>query len=116
MRTPTPTSTAMYTTTTMTSTGRMLVGLLQGRREAEAAGSHPDGHAHGGLHVAAVGTVLAGDVECGAVIDGRADDGDADRYVDGLLEVDELHRDVSLVVVHRDDEIELLADAAEEDG
>src|ERR1039458_8404601 len=91
----------MYTTMMMTSAARMLASLLGVHglgRPAQAACDHPDGHAHGGLHVAAVGTTLAGDVECGAVVDGGADDGDAERDVDGALEVDELHRDVALVV------------------
>ena len=60
-----------------------------------------------------VGDALAGDVEGGAVIDGGADDRQAERDVDagkllpaagrGIdLEAEQLHRDVSLVVIHRD--------------
>ena len=82
----------------------------------QAACGHADGHAHSGLHIARVGAVLAGNVECGAVVDRGAEDGDAERDIDGALEVDELHRDVALVVIHRDDEVEFTADAAEKDG
>ena len=60
--------------------------------------------------------LLAGDIEGGAVIDRGADDGDAERDVDGALEVDELHGDVALVVIHRDDKIKLTAKSAHKDG
>ena len=95
----------------------MLAGLPGGRGTRrgwpeQPACSHLRRHAHGRLHVAAVGAVLAGDIEGGAVIDRRADDGYSQRDVDCPLEVDELHRDMSLVVVHRDDEVEFLAQAA----
>ena len=46
----------------------------------------------------------------------RADHGQADRDVDALVEPEHLDRAVALVVVHRDDEVEVAADGAEERG
>ena len=93
-----------------------LAGGLEWGLHGYAAGGHASCETHGGFHVGGVGDVLAGDVEGGAVVDGGADDGDAEGDVDGGLEVDELHGDVALVVIHGDDEIEFAAQAADEDG
>ena len=54
---------------------------------------------------------LPGDVEGRAVGDARPDDRQAERDVDGAVEADRLERDVPLVVVHRDDGVELAARA-----
>ena len=59
---------------------------------------------------------FAGDVEGGAVVDGGADDGDAEAHVDGGVERDELHGDVALIVIHGDDEVVGAVGSAEEDG
>ena len=65
--------------------GRRQAGeLLLG--ESELALGHADGEAHGGLHVGGVGLVAAGNIEGGAVIDGGADDGQAERNVDAAFE------------------------------
>ena len=49
---------------------------------------------------------LAGDVERGAVVDAGADDRQAERDVDALVEAEVLDRDQALVVVLRDDDVE----------
>ena len=49
--------------------------------ESELAFSHADGEAHGRLHIGGVGLVAAGDIEGGAVIDGSANDGQAERNI-----------------------------------
>ena len=70
---------------------------------------------------------LAGDIEGGAVIDGGADDRQAERDVDARevlpfagggidLEAQQLDRDVSLVVVHGDDGVILAGAQLDEDG
>ena len=84
--------------------------------ESELAFSHADGEAHGRLHVGGIGLVAAGDIEGGAVIDGGADDGQAERNIHAAGEVDELHGNVALVVIHGDDEIEFAAQGADKDG
>src|SRR5207248_8833428 len=69
---------------------------------------------------------LPGPVERGAVIDGHAQewqpDGDVDTRQAGplldrlvVLEAERLHRDVALVVIHRDDDVELAAAGAREE-
>ena len=72
---------------------------------------------HDGLDQArGIGAVLPGDVEGGAVIDGRADDRQAERDVDGGSEGEQLHRNESLVMVAGHDRVELAAGGADEDG
>src|SRR6478609_746576 len=66
-------------------------------------------------HRAVVGDAGPGDVEGGAVVDGRPDDGQADRDVDTGLEAEHLDRAVALVVVHRDDEVVVAAAGEEEE-
>ena len=39
------------------------------------------------------------------MIDRCADDGDADRNVDGVIEIEQLHRNVTLIVVHGHDQV-----------
>ena len=65
--------------------------------------------------IAVVGAILTCDIECSAMVNRGANDGDTKRDVHRPLKVDELHRDVALVVVHGDDEVELFADASNED-
>src|SRR5581483_6971900 len=77
---------------------------------------HDDGHANGGLHVGRAGDVLAGDIERGAVVDRGGQNGDAEGHVHSRFKVEELHGDVPLVVIHRDDEIVRAVRGAKEDG
>ena len=53
-----------------------------------------------------LGDALTCDVESGAVIDGTAVNRQAERHIHRRVEGHELDRDVTLVVVLRDDEIE----------
>ncbi len=55
------------------------------------------------------GDALPGDVERGAVVDRRADDRQAERDVDAGVERQQLHRPVTLVVVHAHDRVVALA-------
>jgi len=67
--------------------------------------------AHGGSYA------FSSDVECGAVVDGRADDGESQGDVDASFEIEQLQRDVALVVVHADDGVEFFAaDGQVKDG
>src|ERR1035437_2446959 len=75
---------------------------------------HFGGHAHSLLHAARVGAVFSGDVEGRAVIDGGADDRNAERDVHGFFEVDQFHRDVALIVVHGDDQVKGAANRLQE--
>ena len=68
------------------------------------------------VHVDVVGDALAGDVEGGAVIDRGAVDRQAERDVHRGVEGDELDRDVALVVVLGDDQVEGAVVGAVEDG
>ena len=63
-----------------------------------------------------VGDALAGDVEGGAVVDGGTDDGEAEGYVYGVGEGYQFDGDVSLVVVHGDDAVEIVVEGAVEQG
>ena len=62
-----------------------------------------------------VGLARSGDVEGSAVIDRGAVDRQAERDVHGGVEGDELDRDVALVVILRDDQIEGAVIGAVED-
>src|SRR6266478_8598785 len=66
---------------------------------------HGSPHLHSGNHVLGVCFVLARDIEGGPVIYRGANDGDPERYIDCLLEVDQLHGDVTLIVIHRDNQV-----------
>ncbi len=50
------------------------------------------------------------------MIDGSADDRHTERDVDPAVEIQELHGNVALIVIHGDDEIERPADSADENG
>ena len=63
-----------------------------------------------------VGDAFADDVEGGAVVDGGADDGEAERDVYGVGEGDQFDGYVSLVVVHGDDAVEFVVEGAVEQG
>src|SRR4029078_12614825 len=67
-------------------------------------------------HTLWVGQAFARDVKGGAVIDRRADDRQPERDVDRLPEGDELHRYEPLVVVTGDDDVEVAAAGADENG
>ncbi len=56
------------------------------------------------------------DIEGRAVIDRCAQDRQADADVDAAIKGEQLHRDVALVVVHGDDDVELAAGGAQKDG
>src|SRR5438132_1743127 len=66
-------------------------------------------------HASLVRLPRAGDVECGAVVDRRANERQADRDVHPGFETEDLYRTVALVVIHRDDEVEITAARAEEE-
>ena len=57
-----------------------------------------------------------GDVEGGPVVDGRADDRQPAGHVDGVIGVEQLDRDVALVVVHGDHEVVATRAGGPEDG
>src|SRR4051794_21622116 len=59
---------------------------------------------------------LAGDVERGAVIDRRADDRQPEGDVDRAPECEQLYRNEPLVVVARDDDVEVAARGPRENG
>ena len=58
------------------------------------------GHADRGRHWPGIGAVLAGNVECRSVIGRRPNDWKAECHVDCILEMERLHGDEGLVVVH----------------
>src|SRR5438270_4793995 len=72
-----------------------------------------DGVAKGLDHAALVGLARAGDVECGAVVDGGAHEWKADGDIYPGLEAEDLYRTVALVVVHGDHEVEVAPAGAE---
>src|SRR4029079_11039169 len=67
-------------------------------------------------HATGLGNSLTCDIEGRSVIDGRADDGQADGDIDARLEAEHLDRNVSLIVVHRDDEYVIPTAGEEERG
>ena len=68
-----------------------------------------------GKEAVGAGGARAGDVEGRAVIGGGAREGQAQRDVHGLVEVEELHGDEALIVVERDDGVERAARGLAED-
>jgi hypothetical protein len=66
-------------------------------------------HAHCDSHslpeAARVGLILAGNIEGGSVIDRRADDGKSEGNIYGTLKINQLHGNVSLVMVHGDHQV-----------
>src|SRR5262245_6999469 len=62
------------------------------------------------------GAPLAGPAERGPVVGRGADDRQSDRRVDAALEAEHLDRDVALVVVLRDADVELALVSAREEG
>src|SRR6266571_7321939 len=67
------------------------------------------GHPYRGRHALPAGDALARDVERGPVVDAGAHEREPQRHVDALVEARQLDRDVALVVVHGDHEVELAA-------
>src|SRR5438046_545317 len=65
------------------------------------------GQADRRYQAALVGHALLHDVEAGAVVDGRAHEGQTERDVDGVPERGQLDRDQPLVVVLREHGVEL---------
>src|SRR5262245_49031139 len=61
-----------------------------------------DGEVDGGGEAAGVGAVGAGEIERGAVIDGGAQDRQAERHVDRAIEAGVLDHGQALVVIHRE--------------
>ncbi len=84
---------------------------LRGRK---LGGGHLGRDPHGLFHASGIGAILAGDVEGGAVIDAGADDRNAERDVDRAFEIDQLHRNVTLVMILGDDQIVGAADGLQE--
>ena len=74
------------------------------------------GHPKRLAQVARVGNALARDIEGRAVIHGGSDDRQAEGYVHGAVEGDGLDRNVSLVVVHADDPVEVALPGPHEYG
>jgi len=66
---------------------------------------HRHSKTHGCLHVLGVRKIFPGNIERGPVIDGRANDRNADRHIDSVVEVKKLHRDMTLVVIHGDNKV-----------
>ena len=60
-----------------------------------------DGHRDRCQHAALTGNATAGDVECRAMVDRCAHDGQSDADVDPFVEGQQLHRNVPLIVIHR---------------
>lgn len=89
---------------------------LGSRLLLETMAGHGGCHANCGFHVTGIGDVFTCDVEGGAMVDRGANDGDAERHINRGLEVEQLHGNVSLVVVHGHDQIMRAACGAEEDG
>jgi hypothetical protein len=57
------------------------------------------------LQTARRGHALVGNVKCHSVIDRRSDDRQLERHIDCALEVDHLHGNVPLVVIHAHDRV-----------
>jgi hypothetical protein len=68
------------------------------------------------VQVGVVGDALARDVKGSAVVDRTAIDGQAEAHVDGAVKGHQLDRDVALVVILRDDQVEGSLVGAMEDG
>src|SRR5215213_10873468 len=81
---------------------------LVGAREARGQGD-------GGDHARMLGDAAPRDVEGRAVIDRGAYEGEAQRDVDRLAEREALHGDHRLVMVTRNDRVELAARGAQKD-
>ena len=77
---------------------------------------HRRGEGQRRRHAGGTGAAAAGEVVGGAVIGRRAHDGQAEGDVDRVLEVDQLHRDERLVVVHRDQAVDAPVDGEAEGG
>src|SRR5262245_6495087 len=65
-------------------------------------------------HATRVCNAFTRDVESGPVIDRGTDDWQSQRHVDSVPEREELHRDETLVVITRDDQVEFPAGGANE--
>ena len=59
---------------------------------------------------------LVGDVEGSSVIDGSANDGQAEGDIGAAFEVEEFERDMALVMVHADDGVEFAFEGLLKDG
>ncbi len=81
-------------------------------RLRDSVSCHSCAKFQGALHAGGFGDIFASDVEGGAVVDGGANDGEADGDVHPAIEIEELHGDVALVVVHRHHQIVLALDGA----
>src|SRR5262249_37434176 len=65
-----------------------------------AGADEPRRKSQGGEEARRIGAAGAGNVESGSVVRRRAHEGQAERYVDGLIEVERLDRNERLVVIH----------------
>lgn len=58
---------------------------------------------HCGFHIGRIRLISSRDVEGGSMVDRRANDWQAKRYIHCILEVNQFHGDMPLIVIHRDD-------------
>src|SRR6478672_4175637 len=66
-------------------------------------------------HATRLGDAFSGDIKGCSVVDGGADDGQSDGDVDACLDAEHFDGTVTLVVVHRHDQV-VVAAAGEEEG
>ena len=76
---------------------------------------HLYGGKDGGFHAGGTGEVSACDVESRSVSGRRPYYRDADSYINGVLEIEQLHRYHTLVVIHCDDSVELAVDGTQKE-
>src|SRR5262249_31048889 len=86
-----------------------------GGKAGSSVAGHLGGEVDGCEHVGLVGFAGADDVVGSAVIDRCADDRQAEGDVDSVVEAGELARNVTLVVVHRHDRVEVAKTCAQKD-
>ncbi len=72
-------------------------------------------HAHRFDRAGGFGAALPSQIECRAMGDASAHDGQAERNVHGTVHSQKLERDVPLIVIHGDDGIELAIAGAEQE-
>src|SRR5258706_639607 len=92
---------------------------LRGSRrlcEGSPRTGHTRGDAHRLLHAARVGPILTGNIERSPMVYRRPDDRNSQRDIYRAFEIDQLHGNVSLIVVHGDHEVECAARRLQEDG
>ena len=86
------------------------------RAHAALAARHPRGEPQGRDQARRIGAAGAGDIEGGAVIGRGADERQAERDVDAIVEGERLDRDQRLIVIHADRAVVSLARGFVEHG